>query len=191
MGCAVWWWYFLAHSDSKFGNFIENVENLSWCMLLNYFGHCPRSFEGTRKIVLKFIVFLHLKKEAKIWFTSFSLLSTSVYFILTTLAATGRGGGDGAAMTQFRLLEVLTKFPIYCSQIFFDLSKKKPLWIWHKSSVHAVVFIEISCKIQAFGYAYLVHNTVLFHDQGSYYNITALYCNSFLFPLLFSNTLAP
>ena len=89
-------------------------------------------------------------------------------------------------MTQFRLLEVLTKFPIYCkicSQIFFDLSKKKPLWIWHKSSVHAVVFIEISCKIQAFGYAYLVHNTELFHDQGSYYNTTALYCNSFLFSI--------
>ena len=30
--------------------------------------------------------------------------------------------------------------------------------------------IAISCKIKAFGYAYLVHYTVLFHNQGGYYN---------------------
>ena len=30
--------------------------------------------------------------------------------------------------------------------------------------------IEISCKIQAVGYAYIVHHTVLFHKREGYYN---------------------
>ena len=30
--------------------------------------------------------------------------------------------------------------------------------------------IEISCKIEAFGHAYLVHCTKLFHSRGGYFN---------------------
>ena len=43
----------------------------------------------------------------------------------------------------------------------FDLPYKQP---------GSQVSIEISYKIQAFGYAYLVHYTMLFHNQGGYYN---------------------
>ena len=38
------------------------------------------------------------------------------------------------------------------------------------SHVFSLASIEIVCKIEKFGYAYPVHYTVLYHNQGSYYN---------------------
>ena len=38
------------------------------------------------------------------------------------------------------------------------------------SQVPSQAFIEISYKIKAFGHAYLVHYTILFHSRGGYFN---------------------